>query len=595
MNMEDPTHPFLVEVAETLEPIGCVPADTTRIGGVETVCFVWNPRLKHGLLSYVFDESRWEQRESKDKEEDLSIKASSTGRVEFTDFGWGGLPDVAFDLRSAGELPELIDFLVQAKAEAIGSSALIRKSLASMVEGCYAIVQRPDGDWFDLLPLQWRYTEETQPTLDAILNSLLRDAWVDQSRLRNELSKFVRTGNEGQSHSGILPLAKDDIIVDSRGRIRSTTTIADEDQSEWGVAPCVAFRLKKDVSIMWFSDYLEHASESEDLIVSLLQDWTSIPRSFKEVMIEIPSLKRDQIAHSIELRHARLRYRDAIDRLSSIREPFREITSLYKKRTQSVDVLHGESLDDIQSIQRPLPFFLEYPYRHFRKEDDHVQRVRAGQRLLGVLAKVPLYLVVEELLSVGHELGALILAKLEERAPSDGTLVTLQKRLAADLERLDTSPLVMFPKLQSFMEKTAHLDAMVTARNRMHHEPYDEHGFLQTMSQRAPGVVDALRGALQGCRFIVPQHGRVLNGEKLITAEDACCADAHFRLVDLKVTLPLEQFPSGELMVWTSAPEHVLKLGQLLTSMLVTRQSRDFGIFDRMENQKRHFTLLRSE
>lgn len=346
---------------------------------------------------------------------------------------------------------------------------------------------------------------------------------------------------------------------------------------------------------MWFSDYLEHASESEDLIVSLLQDWTSIPRSFKKIMIEIPSLKRDQIAHSIELRHARLRYRDAIDRLSSMREPFREITSLYRKRTQSVDVLHGESLDDIQAIQRPLPFFLEYPYRHFRKEDDHLQKIRAGQRLLGILAKVPLFLVVEELLAVGHELGSTILGKLEERAPSDGMLVDLQKLVAVELDTLPESPIRLFKGLLEMMSNVRELEAMVVARNRMHHEPYDEVGFLKTMADGAPKVMDRLRATLHDCRFIVPQHGRMLDGEKVVTAEDACSADAHFRTIDLKVTLPLEQFPSGELMVWRRSPEHALKLGKLLTSKLVTRQSRDFGIFDRMQKNERQFTFLRSE
>ena len=598
MNLEDPTHPFLVDVAETIEPLGAFSVETTRIAGIETAQFLWTVSLANGFLFYGDGSDGWIQYEPLDYQNppDVSLTVTSDCRVSITDFERSSQrPNVECVLRTTGELPELLDYFITAKAELIGSAALIRKSLSSMVEGSYVIVQRPDGDWFDLLPLQGQYTEEANPVMHKMLSGLLMDKWDDQSRLREELSAFVRTANEGGPLRGMVPLCKSDVIVDAYGRIRSTSSITDEEQGVWGLAPCVAFRLKKDVSVMWFSDYLEHASESEDLIVSLLQDWTSIPRSFKKIMIEIPSLKRDQIAHSIELRHARLRYRDAIDRLSSIREPFREITALYKKRAQSVDVLHGESLDDIQSIQRPLPFFLEYPYRHFRREDDHVQKIRAGQRLLGILAKVPLYLVVEELLAMGHDLGAAILDKLEERPPSDGTLVTLQKLVVAELGKLDTSPLVIFPRLQAFMENTMHLDAMVAARNRMHHEPYDEHGFLQTMSERAPQVVDALRGALYGCRFVVPQHCRVMDREKIVTVEDACCCDAHFRILDLKVELPLEQFPSGELMVWTTNPEQVLKLGMLLTSMLVTRQSRDFGVFDRIENQKRHFTFLRSE
>ncbi|MEI6704274.1 MAG: hypothetical protein WCL71_12175, partial [Deltaproteobacteria bacterium] len=474
MNMEDPTHPFLMDVAATIDPLGGFPVDTTRIGGIETAQFLWPTRLEHGFLFYGDGSDGWHQYEPLDFQNppDVSLTFKSDCRIAITDFERSSqCPNVECILRTAGELPELLDFFATAKAELIGSSALIRKSLSSMIEGCYVIVQRPDGEWFDLLPLQGQYTEEAHPTLHQLLNGLLMDRWDDQSQLRNELAIFVRKANEGQRLPGMVPLGKDDVIVDSRGRIRSTSTIADEDQGEWGVAPCMAFRLKKNVSVMWFSDYLEHASESGDFIIALLLDWISIPRSFKKITIEIPSLKRAQIAHSIELRHARLRYRDAIDRLSSIREPFREITSLYRKRTQSVDVLHGESLDDIQAIQRPLPFFLEYPYRHFRKEDDHLQKVRAGQRLLGILAKVPLFLVVEELLAVGHELGSMILGKLEERAPSDGILVDLQKLVAAELDTLAESPLSVFQGLLEMMSNVRDLEAMVIARNRMHHEP----------------------------------------------------------------------------------------------------------------------------
>lgn len=596
MNDEYPTHPFLIDVAAAFDPLGGVPVETIRIGGSEKVNFVWNPRLDFGFLDYDEASASWGLSNPSPHVGDLSVWLSSDQRLGISDYGWSGEPNVKCILRSSGELPELLDFMMTARVEKIGTSAKVTRSLSSILEGSYLLIPNRQEERYELLDFHGPKLAKEHPEMMEWMERWFRDQWWCASESGfDDLGHFLEKRNLRAELPELEQVRPGDILFDQRGSFRQPWTIIDDEPGEYGLPPLFALRLKKDISMMWFSDYLDHASESENLITRFLHDWQSIPASFKDVMIEMPSTKRDQVAHSIELRCARLHYKEAIESLSSLREPFKEITSLYRKRTKAVEAVHGESLDDIQAIHQPLPFFIEYPFRHFRKEDDHVQKIRAGQRLLGILAKVPLFLVVEELLSVGHDLGSRVLEKLEERPPADGILVSLQKLVAKELSKLDASPLVMFPRLQAFMENTAHLDAMVTARNRMHHEPYDENGFLEVMSELAPQVVDSLRGALQGCRFIVPQHGRVLNGEKFITAEDACCSDAHFRTVDLKVTLPLEQFPSGELMVWTPAQEHALKLGKLLTSMLVTRQSRDFGIFDRMENQKRHFTFLRSE
>ncbi|MEX1116506.1 MAG: hypothetical protein WEB53_14760 [Akkermansiaceae bacterium] len=486
--------------------------------------------------------------------------------------------------------------MMTTRVEKIGTSAKVARSLASLLEGAFLLIPNRQKEQYELLHFHGPGLAKDHPEMMEWMEGWLRDKWWCASDSGfDDLEDFLEKGNLRGTLPELGQIQPGDILFDQRGRIRQPWTITDDEPGEFGLFPLIALRLKKEVSIMWFSDYLDHASESENLITRFLHDWQSIPASFKNVMIEMPSTKRDQIAHSIELRCARLHYQEAIERLSSLREPFKEITPLYQKRTKAVEAVHGESLDDIQAIQQPLPFFIEYPFRHFRKEDDHIQKIRAGQRLLGVLAKVPLFLVVEELLSVGHQLGTRMLKTLEERAPSDGTLVALQKLIADELGKLDDSPLMMFPRLQKMMEDTVHLDAMVAARNRLHHEPFDEDGFLQTISEHAPQVVDALRGALHGCRFIVPLHGKVINGEKIIIAEDACSSDAHFRTVELMVSLPLESFPSGELMVWSAKPERAMPLGKLLTSKLVTRQSRDFGIFDRMQKNERHFTFLRSE
>jgi hypothetical protein len=136
---------------------------------------------------------------------------------------------------------------------------------------------------------------------------------------------------------------------------------------------------------------------------------------------------------------------------------------------------------------------------------------------------------------------------------------------------------------------------IVAARNRMHHEPFDEDGFLEIISENAPKIMDSLRTALKDIRFLVPSHVKSVEGQMILTAEDTCNSDAHFRSVDLEVSLPLEAFPSGKLIAWRKTPESCIALGSLLTAKMITQQSRDFGIFDRMEKSQPQFTFLRSD
>jgi hypothetical protein len=214
---------------------------------------------------------------------------------------------------------------------------------------------------------------------------------------------------------------------------------------------------------------------------------------------------------------------------------------------------------------------------------------------LGVLAKVPLYLAIEELLRAEIPLGKEMLAKVEERPLSDGALVELQRELGIRLAECGAAKLTIFARLLPFLGDTSRLEAVVAARNRMHHEPYDEEGFLKVLDQEAPKLIGSLRSSLRGCRFIVPECSKVTERGKEVIAEDICSPDAHFRKATVVVSLPLEKFPSETLLVWRNNPEHVIQLGRLITSKLVTRQTRDFGVFDRMQNSQRHFTFLRSE
>jgi len=278
-----------------------------------------------------------------------------------------------------------------------------------------------------------------------------------------------------------------------------------------------------------------------------------------------------------------------------MREPFNQIKTTYEKRTRAAKGLHTENLEDLISIQDPLPYFIEYPYRNFRREDDHVRRIGAAKRLVSVLAKAPLYLVIEELLHLGDPLGNEFLELLTGAAPSDGTLAGLHTRLFQRFGEAGNVKLGIFEELLQCIADNSLLMTMVEARNRYTHEPFDDHGFLQLMDNHAPRFVYALRGALKNCRFIVPINLRVEpdTNKKIVTAEDACNSDAYFRRVDLEVQQPLEKFPTGKLLAYRATPESTFVLNTLVRTEIVTEKIRDFQLFDRAKGEERVFSNVR--
>ena len=595
MRVFDPTDPFIKSISQAVKSLGGHELPVFRGHRGETLNASWFPEMKNGLFCHDSDNDAWEELTSSDDHENLMLQISSDG---FTSISQGDDSDVVYvetTLRAGDELAELLHFYETVDGSKIGTSNHVSRPLKNLLEGVYLLIPSMDGP--GVIPLMGLDFAKAHPEVSRMIDAFFVDE--DEEAMIDivywDLGQFLDDHDLRSSLATPQPLLPGDLLLDDSGDLLYGGIFLQDGHSTIGSSPALVLRPRAEVSRMWLSDYLEHAMESQELLLQICKNWKNLGQWLNTVQISLPSAKRDQIAASITRRLYRYLYQNRIRALTELREPFDQILPLYRKRLRAAHALHSELLDDLEAIQHPLPFFLEYPYRHFRNESDHLQKVRAGQRLLGILAKVPLFLVVEELIAAGHELGAVILEKLEERAPSDGTLAALQKWTAQELAKLPNSPLTVFRSLQPLMADTRELDAMVTARNRMHHEPYDEDGFLATMDELAPRVVDALRTALHGCRFIIPHHGKVVADEKIITADDVCNSDSHFRKIDLIVTLPLEQFHSGELIVWKPSPEQTLKLGKLLTSKLVTRQSRDFGIFDRMQKNERHFTFLRTE
>ena len=590
MRAFDTTSPFLNSVVEALRSAGGPTETVFRSGGQELLYIPWFPDLPNGLIMFDVENSKWEQWEPSPNHENLIIDFRDDNCLRIRQ----GDDDPVWletNLKAGDELLELTEFYIKTEVSKIGTSSRSPKPLSLIIEDTFLLIPQPKGH---PKPFRLRGLEfaRAQPQIAAVV-----DTWMTNAPLtiHTDFGTWLDETGHREAVNQTEELRLGDLILTPRNEVHYAGMMVLGADSFLGYNPALVLRPKEDTSRMWLVDYLEHAAEAEGLIQRLCNNWKRLPKDLTQIMIPIPSAKRDQVADAIERRSARQAYLGFLKAAMRIREPFEQVAKIYQKRTRAAQGLHTELLDDLVAMQHPLPFFLEYPYRAFRKEDDHIRKVTAGQRLLGVLAKVPLFLVVEELLSADHPLGHEVLQRLQEAPPSDGTLVRLHREVSEQLIEDPSNPLILFKELLGFLRANERLMSLVEARNRMHHEPFDQFGFLKAVDEVAPTVLDTLRGLLAGCRFLIPTHTQVINGEKSLTAEEISGADAQFRTAVIKITLPLERFQTGQLIALRNSPECVLPLGSLLTATTINQQSRDFGIFDRMENQTPRFAYVRSD
>lgn len=595
MRLFNPETPFLRSIELAIRSTGGQHQPATRTGGRELLSVAWFPSLPNGVLSYDDDTNQWEQGGEEAEDENLMLHIADDGLTQIGP-GDDNMTWLETSLKAGDELMELMEFYESTNANKIGSSSISAKPLSDLIDEVYLLVSQKEGHQ-RLFPLRGQQFAKEHPQIAPMVDAWLTNDWdaIMAQGGYGDLGSWLEEKGFAESLGTTETICLGDLILTGDGGVYFAGMLVAGAESDLGFAPALVLRPNPQTSLMWLSDYFLHAAEADGLVERLCKGWKYLPKGLNNIKITCPSAKRDQVAESIMRRTAREAYMGYLKSAMRMREPFDQITAIYKKRARAAQGLHTELLDDLEAMQHPLPFFLEYPYRVYRREGDHVCKIRAAQRLLGVLCKAPLYLVVEELLSIGHPLGSEIMDKLKAQPPSDGMLASLQKEVADILGSDEEQILSVFQELLPVLVSNGPLLNVVTARNRMHHEPYDEGGFLKAVAEQAPRIMDTLRNALREVRFLVSTHVKNIEGETILTADDACSSEAHFRSIDVKVSLPLHEFPTGQLIAWRATPERSLRLSHLVTSTMITQQSRDFGLFDRMESNEPHFTFLRSE
>lgn len=589
---------FLQSISRELCLQGCEPEGATWVNGFESMSIPWFPELKNGLL-ILDDEEGWIQDEGPDEPDDdiMMLHFRSDGRLKISTGEGAKLFETT--IAAAHELNEILEFYVKTRIDRVDLSARKSSRLNQWVEEVFLLIPNmPDGSGVgplaEVWPLKPNQLKADHPEVFECVNAFLT---ADQDAINKcgywHFGAYLKENKFEGAFLNTVPLQAEDVILQGDGTILRGSSLLNLTESQHGSEPAVVLRMKKSVSEVWFWDYLNHASEAELLANRLAAGWQYLPKGLGNIEVVAPASKATQVADAIMRRNARQSYLETLKDAMDLREPFESMQRLYTSRKLAADILHGDFQEEIDAMRAPLPFFIEYPYRAFRREEDHLSRVKNGQRLLNILAKIPLFLVVEELLNSEDELGKEFLNQLKGKPLSDGAYVTLQKALARRVSEGEAK-LVVFPELLELMGNCHTIENIVNARNRMHHEPYDEEGFLSVITEGAPKIIADIRQALTGIQFMIPKGIKVVDGKVYVEAENVASFDGFFQNQLIQAAGPVEQYETDKIVVIGEGGSSVLKMDFLLHATTKTHKTRDFGIFDRMKASGPEYTFLRS-
>ncbi len=359
----------------------------------------------------------------------------------------------------------------------------------------------------------------------------------------------------------------------------------------------LVLRLTAKASLFYMLDLLRYSVEGarvpEELATAKSRkDW------LKTREISAPPNRLLQIYRSIAFRQARQSYLNEVANLSHGREPLQNAQDLFVRRKKMVRSLHDEMLLQVESNLRPLPFFVEYPYAQFIGTADRAQRIRHAQSVLNILCKSLILLPLEELQRESDlpESVQQLIALLRRRAASDGTLLQLSRDLRKTVKTESLSPrLKVFSALvtETGSDLAEQLSTLVAARNRVHHPPYDERGFLDAATTILPSIIGRLRETLSNVELIIPKQVRPSRESTTVLAMKVMGENPAFRSFEFETSLPAGQFIVDELAAYQADDrEALIPLNHWFQTKTFSAESVDVGLFDRMEREELKYSFI---
>ena len=542
----------------------------------------WFPELTHGMPAYDDQTWSWDFYENGNGDYNIGVDIGSDGEVTFRPGDDDGLY-LQLKLKHPFEMGEVLELIRHLTPEKCELEKFQELPWSNMIQEVFVLV--PGDKEQRLIKFSWSAWASQWPEL----LEPFRVKYYGQFKGRDDVLGLTwREWLERKSELESMPFAgelkEDDLLFSPNEGFQGARTALEGYELQRDLEPRLVIRLKPQQSRMYFLDFVEHTLEGEPLYSALNKDLENLPQLLK-TRVKYPTTRLAQIRLGVELRVAKHTYEEMFVSLMQVREPADRLQEGYRLRTKNSQIFFSDNLQQIESLEHPLPFLIEWPLRRFQRADDRLLRIRFGQILLNILVKLPLFLTLEEL-SGRLECKPLIEPierELFSKPASDGTLLKCLRNVQQFVSE-NGVPLPWFGQLVDRIQSDGdgRLIRIIEARNRFHHATHDERGLLQALDNEVPALIALFRQTLNGLIFVTPESQTYNNGQHEVVVRRLMGFESDFPRDRIVTAAPFESFPSGRIVVVNSKHDQALPLSFFFKSQPIQTLSTDVGVFDRM-------------
>jgi len=516
-------------------------------------------------------------------EEDCNLIVSiSSDRWMTVYHGEGDFELIRIHLRDTAEMLEILELLCGIRPEDIGLDIPLERSpLSSLIEsisiGLFDPTHRAVFIPFDRLAQEPKGADLSRIATVQFGKQepiALFDEWP---RLVNGILNMSFRAGQALSHDS------NTIIWTHSGELLSARYFLESGHCDQTL-PSIGIHLCDQRSKLLF---LEHFARSVDGM-KLLEAVVGVPAQSSAVLqrtrILYPSERRHEQLQGIAWKGARGRFLSACEDVLNMKEPLRDVVRTYANRTQIVRWAAGEARADIAELMAPLPFFLSWPLRRYRRADvGTLEQYSLASGVLTLLLKAPLFLLLEECGEKGWEdLRSEAMKRFQEKKPSDGDFLSEFRRLRKSIRKHDDREPMVFGKLLELDGEVLNLlESLVTARNRAHHPPNFYRAFLNLFGTKVEEIVAAFRDALEGVTFLATESISREKGCTYVLGRTLMGHDPDFLQGRCRVSDSMEKYEKGGIVA--VAGDRSVSLTTLFQGREVPVSSLDVGLFDRVE------------
>jgi len=329
---------------------------------------------------------------------------------------------------------------------------------------------------------------------------------------------------------------------------------------------CFCPNLKRS-SVMFLWEFFTYTEEGKAAIEAVVQCGTleEVVRKFTSQSVSVPAKVRQQIRFAIELRQTRQCLEDGISDVVKAREPAERILECTWRRLTQLSILKRSYQQEIDSILRPLPYFIEKPYRDFTRADPGWESIHSGLACASKIYKVMACLAIEEFEhnwpSSAQQKPKGVVSAIDEidsgKPVSDGRWVAVFQRICQEASK--DIPL-MLSIGAGYYQKADKAFELIARRNKCWAHPDESDRVSRCdmisklenkLQEILPMLIDVLRKGFENKEVLVPLNSRFKQGTGAVfEAKLAMGFDGDFKTVERPMIEGIDQYIDRELIMY---------------------------------------------